>query len=199
MNKVTLYYESLKMLEQNINELSIDIDKLQGELAQLIVVRDNIAKRLRDAEYAEYSASALHDLEEEHKKESETPDCFLEMINEEDDYAALEAENQNNYDNSYERSSNPEYLIASTSYNAKETYIFEGNADGEIVSFNEYGGLAERWGDSNWEDHEAAIKCISGHEHYHAVSREGNHTLYKLTPPDEFTYFDGDESDRISY
>ena len=99
----------------------------------------------------------------------------------------------------YEKSSNPEYLIASTSYDVNETYIFEADADGNIISFDEYGGLAERWGDSNWEDHEAAIKTISGHNHYHAVSRKGNRTLYKLTPPDEFTHFDGDESDRISY
>lgn len=106
----------------------------------------------------------------------------------------------------YERSAIPDYIVASTSYDANETYIFEGNADGEIVSFNEYGGLAERWGDKNWEDQEAAVKSCMPHAYMKVnVVNNSNHTLFRLVDdkeihhPDEFTYFDGDESDKISY
>lgn len=121
--------------------------------------------------------------------ETRNEQWFLDMLNEPDS----EPEEY------YERSSNPEYIVASTSYDANETYLFEGDADGNILSFDEYGGLAERWGDKNWDDHDAALASINGHKYYHAIARKGNRTLYKLTPPDELTHFDGDESDRISY
>lgn len=202
MNDVTLYYESLKMLDKNINKLTTEVDKLQGELTQLIISRDIIEKRLRDAEHAEYSASALNNLEEEHKKESETQDWFLKMVNEEDDYAELEAEEQNKYDYSYEKAKYPEYIVASTSYMANETYVFEANADGEITSLDEYGGLAERWGDENWQNPDDAVRrCMV--DSYHLVkktdTRNGCHYLFRLIAPNELDYFDGDESDRISY
>jgi hypothetical protein len=113
---------------------------------------------------------------------------FLDMLNE----SELAPEEY------YERSAVPEYIIASTSYDADETYVFEANADGSILSFDEYGGLAERWGDHKWYDAEAAVKSCMPHT-YHLISVKGNHALFKLVEPDEYTHFDGDESDRISY
>lgn len=180
MSTLAILKRGLEMHQEQIQEAWMDAaTELPTEEAAKL-----FAKRYYDKTY-----NVVEDEDEGDGTIPQDEDWFIDMLNEPDS----EPEEY------YERSSNPEYLIASTSYNANETYIFEGNADGEIVSFNEYGGLAERWGDSNWEDHEAAIKTISGHNHYHAVSRKGNYTLYKLTPPDEFTHFDGDESDRISY
>lgn len=121
---------------------------------------------------------------------------FIDMLNEPDSAP----------EEYYERSSIPDYIVASTSYDANETYIFEADANGNIISFDEYGGLAERWGDSNWDNPEAAVQsCMS--QTYMKVNRvnKGNHILFRLVDdkeihhPDEFTYFDGDESDRISY
>jgi len=118
---------------------------------------------------------------------------FIDMVNE-------DAKSNAEYYRigSPERADVPEYIVASTSYDVRETYVFESNANGEIVSLDEYGGLAERWGDTNWYNAEAAVKACMPNT-YHAVSSKGNRVLFKLITPDEFTHFDGDESDRISY
>lgn len=121
---------------------------------------------------------------------------FIDMVNEPDSAP----------EEYYERSAVPEYIVASTSDMAGETYVFEADANGNILSYDEYGGLAERWGDHKWYDAEAAVKsCMS--QTYMKVNRvnKGNHILFRLVDdkeihqPNEFTYFDGDESDRISY
>lgn len=205
MNDVTLYYESLKMLDKNINKLTTEVDKLQGELTQLTISRDIIEVKLRDAEHAEYVASEMKDIEEKRKDDAlitEDEYWFLKMVNEEDDYAELEAEEQNKYDYSYEKADYPEYIIASTSYMANETYVFEANADGDITSLDEYGGLAERWGDENWQNPDDAVRrCMR--DSYHLVkktdTKNGSHYLFRLIAPNELDYFDGDESARISY
>jgi hypothetical protein len=118
---------------------------------------------------------------------------FIDMVNED---AKSDAEYYGN--DSRERADVPEYIVASTSYDARETYVFEATADGKIVTYDEYGGLAERWGDTNWYNPEAAVKSCMPNT-YHAVSSKGNSVLFKIVTPDECTYFDGDESDRISY
>mgnify|MGYP006982801402 CR=1 FL=1 len=118
---------------------------------------------------------------------------FIDMVNED---AKLNAEYYSI--GSPERADVPEYIIASISDDACETYVFEATADGKIVSYEEYGGLAERWGDLRWWDAEKAVKsCMKNN--YDLVSVKGNHVLFKLVKPDELTHFDGDESDRISY
>jgi hypothetical protein len=118
---------------------------------------------------------------------------FIDMVNED---AKSDAEYYGN--DSYERADVPEYIVASTSYDARETYVFEATADGKIITYDDYGGLAERWGDTNWYNPEAAVKSCMPNT-YHAVSSKGNSVLFKIVTPDECTYFDGDESDRISY
>lgn len=205
MNDVTLYYETLKMLDKNINKLTTEVDKLQGELTQLTISRDIIEVKLRDAEHAEYSASEMHDIEEQRKRDElidEDEHWFAKMVN---DQAELD-ELEEIHEACCQKSDIPEYIVASISEDAEETYVFEADANGNILSYDEYGGLAYRWGDANWRDIDAAVKsCMS--QTYMKVNRvnKGNHTLFRLVDdkeihqPDELTYWDGDESDRISY
>jgi len=120
---------------------------------------------------------------------------FVNMLNEE---AESNDGDNSEYRQYRELPDVPEYIIASISDDACETYVFEATADGKIVSYEEYGGLAERWGDLKWWDAEAAVKSCMPNT-YHAISVKGNHVLFKLVTPDEYTHFDGDESDRISY
>lgn len=39
----------------------------------------------------------------------------------------------------------PEYVVVSTSHHMKETYVFGSDENGNITSFSEITGLAERW------------------------------------------------------
>ena len=83
------------------------------------------------------------------------------------------------------RPANPEYIIASTSYRLNETVLFWSNENGDIVSPNDYGGLAERWGSDNWESHNDAVNSVFGVPNYRLVwerrlSLDGpHHALYK--------------------
>jgi hypothetical protein len=120
-------------------------------------------------------------------------DWFIDMVNED-----AHPDDDSEYRQYRERADVPEYIIASISLDAYETYVFEATADGNIVTFDEYGGLAARWGDARWWDAEAAVKSCMRNS-YDLVSVKGNHYLFKLVKPDELTHFDGDESDRISY
>lgn len=71
------------------------------------------------------------------------------------------------------RSSDPEYIIASTSFapGFEETYIFECDKDGAIWDFAEYGGLAKRWENENWKDHYAAVESVFGKDKYRYEKR----------------------------
>lgn len=55
-----------------------------------------------------------------------------------------------------------EYVVVSTSYRTNETYVFPGNSDGEITSFSDLGGLAERWGHENWESAADTMEYVFG-------------------------------------
>jgi len=84
----------------------------------------------------------------------------------------------------------PDYVIASTSFSAKETYVFEATENGEFVE-NEYGGIgelagiAERWGDENWTSAKLAVEKLNTESHrYVRVSikhpdKNLIHVLYK--------------------
>ena len=56
----------------------------------------------------------------------------------------------------------PEYIVVSTSFELKETYVFEGNEQGEIVHWGEIVGTAERFGDKKWQSHEYAVSQMEG-------------------------------------
>lgn len=94
------------------------------------------------------------------------------------------------------RSSDPEYIIASTSYRMEETYIFESDSNGKILDMGEYGGLAKRWDNDNWEDHQAAVLAAMGDIPYRfereiqTGTEDVRHFLYsKINPAD---YWDGE-------
>lgn len=190
MNEITIYYKTLEMLDKDINIL-------KGELEQLTITRNGIEKKLRDAEHAEYVASIVHDVEEDRKNdEFVTEEEYLmdKMIKEQEELDMLEDAHQELLDME-ERTESPEFIIASISEQAEETLVFEATSNGDIKSFNDYGGLARRWGNSDWRNVELAVKS-SMKDTYMKVSCNGNHTLFKLVTaeeaPDEFTYWDGD-------
>lgn len=118
---------------------------------------------------------------------AEAADWFIKMVNE-------DADN----DVHHERPNVPEYIVASTSYDACETLVFHATSEGGIVSYDDYGGIAARWDDADWDNAELAVKSCMPHT-YQAISRKGNHVLFKLVTPDELTHWDKDESDKISY
>lgn len=105
-------------------------------------------------------------------------------------------------------SDNPEYIVASTSSRAEETYVFESNHDGERVSSSEYGGIALRYGHKNWTDKTLAVQTCFPGKYYRLVRSwdwmdneyPGSTALYKREEaPNELTYWDGDDTDRIQY
>jgi len=93
------------------------------------------------------------------------------------------------------RSSSPEYIIASTSFRTEETYVFEGDRDGKILDYGEYGGIAKRWGVEDWTNHELAVReAFDVPYRFERKIETGMndvlHFLYsKVTPAD---YWDGE-------
>jgi hypothetical protein len=83
------------------------------------------------------------------------------------------------------RSLDPEYIIASVSYKMEETYIFEANAEGEILDWGEYGGIAKRFGDLDWTNYYRAVDNTFDEDKYRFDKRieSGNsgviHMLFK--------------------
>lgn len=99
------------------------------------------------------------------------------------------------------RSNQPDYLVVSTSYAEEETYVFEGDSDGNILSLDNYGGIAKRYGDDNWQDPDAAIADCFPESIYTMICQWDNgygiQYLYGLERPDAHAERDLDESDRI--
>jgi hypothetical protein len=82
------------------------------------------------------------------------------------------------------RPANPDYIIASTSYRLNETVLFWSNENGDIVSPNDYGGLAERWNNTNWKSHQDAVNSVFGSSYELVWERRlsldsPHHALYK--------------------
>jgi len=69
------------------------------------------------------------------------------------------------------RSPNPQYIVVSTVYKVEETYVFEANENGEITNLSEYGGIALRFGDVDWTDHNLAVKQTFGEGKYQFIER----------------------------
>jgi hypothetical protein len=85
-----------------------------------------------------------------------------------------------------DRSDDPEYIIASTSYKMEETYIFEANENGKILNYGEYGGLCQRHGAKNWNNRNLTVETIFPGKYklfkdFGAIDNEANvfHSLYK--------------------
>lgn len=134
-----------------------------------------------------------------------------EQLEQEFQIDRLDLENEEYYyNNGYMPmpSDNPEYIVASTSSRAEETYVFEANHDGERISSSEYGGIALRYGHKNWMDRTLAVQTCFPGKYYKLVRSwdwiddkyPGSTALYKREEaPDELTYWDGDDTDRIQY
>lgn len=57
----------------------------------------------------------------------------------------------------------PEYIIASTVRHLEETLVFEADKDGNIISTDDYGGIAARWIDNvDWTDGDLAVVGLFG-------------------------------------
>ena len=84
----------------------------------------------------------------------------------------------------YVISSNPEYIIASTSRALEETLIFEANADGQIIA-GDYGGISCRYNpELDWTDNDVAVERIFGKGVFEKISdiiptENGYHIHYK--------------------
>lgn len=72
------------------------------------------------------------------------------------------------------------YVVASTSYEAEETFVFPANEDGTITSFNEITGIAKRWGNENWMKPAVAMAALPNHEFVKQIA--DNRVLYKYKP-----------------
>ena len=99
-------------------------------------------------------------------------------------------------------SKRPKQVIVSTNVLAEETFVFECDKY-SIISYDEYGGLALRWGNENWRDPEAAVESCFPNDIYVCIESwdvdMGYQFLFELREPDELTYWDGDETDKIMY
>lgn len=69
------------------------------------------------------------------------------------------------------------YVVASTSYDMRETFVFPSNEDGAITSFSEIAAIAERFGDEHWNDHGLVMQQLPGYELVKQIAF--NRTLYK--------------------
>jgi hypothetical protein len=84
----------------------------------------------------------------------------------------------------YVISSNPEYIIASTSRALEETLIYEANADGQIIA-GDYGGISCRYNpELDWTDNDVAVERIFGKGVFEKISdiiptENGYHVHYK--------------------
>jgi hypothetical protein len=71
----------------------------------------------------------------------------------------------------------PEYVVASTSFEMKETYVFPSNEDGVITDFNEIAAIAERYGDENWSNPSVVMQKLPDYELVKPIAI--NRVLYK--------------------
>jgi hypothetical protein len=121
-------------------------------------------------EHAGYLENQINNYYEQYAEEQQLQlDEEMKMLDElhnsgEDLYGQEEQQEQEDYpfDLSNNRSDNPEYIIASTSYKEdfEETYLFEANWKGEILNYSEYGGRANRFGHKDWNIRVLAVESV---------------------------------------
>lgn len=114
-------------------------------------------------EHSAYLENQMNEYYEQYAGQyDENQACELdeEMKMLEDLYGQDEPEEDYPFDITNNRSDDPEYIIASTSYKMEETYIFEANEKGEILNYGEYGGLCKRHGDKSWSYRDYAVDVI---------------------------------------
>ena len=69
------------------------------------------------------------------------------------------------------------YVVASTSYERRETYVFPSNEDGAITSFSHIAEIAERFGNEDWSNPSVVMQQLPGYELVKQIAF--NRTLYK--------------------
>ena len=100
------------------------------------------------------------------------------MMQEVEDSISLEYQEEEYDEEYYAPYQYPEYVIASTSDDMEETYVFPSNEAGVITDFNELASIAKRFGDEHWSDHDLVMQQLPG---YQLVKQTAlNRTLYKL-------------------
>jgi hypothetical protein len=97
------------------------------------------------------------------------------MMQEVEDSISLEYQKEE-YDEEYYLPDTT-YVVASTSYDMRETYVFPSNEDGAITVFSEIAAIAERFGDEHWNDHGLVMQQLPGYELVKQIAF--NRTLYK--------------------
>lgn len=55
----------------------------------------------------------------------------------------------------------PEYVVASTLFDERETYVFHADANGDILDFTELARIAYRFGDFDWNNHKKVVCEVS--------------------------------------
>ena len=163
----------VNMFDTAILKCRQEIAVLEGKIDSLEICRMEFKQKLSDAEDDEQ-------LEQEFQTDRQN-------LENEEYY----------YENGYMPmpSDNPEYIVASTSSRAEETYVFEANHDGERISSSEYGGIALRTGYKNWTDKGLAVgTCFPG-KYYKLVNICRKHGID--IPIVEFTVEDIVRSDIV--
>jgi hypothetical protein len=124
--------------------------------------------------YEQYAEEQSRLLDEEEKM---LEDLYGQDVPEEYDYP---------FDLGSQRSEDPEYIIASTSYTMEETYVFEANEKGKITNFSEYGGLCDRYNDVSWMNRDFTVEKVfpGKYERVEDLGQIGDdsnvfHSLYK--------------------
>lgn len=138
-------------------------------------------------EHAPYLENQINEYYQEQYAEGKARELDEEMKMLEDLYGQDEPEDYDYpFDITNNRSDDPEYIIASTSYKMEETYIFEANDKGEILNYGEYGGLCKRHDDKSWSYRDYAVDVIfpGKYERVKDLGETGHrsdvfHSLYK--------------------
>jgi len=97
------------------------------------------------------------------------------MMQEVEDSISLEYQEEE-YDEEYYLPDTT-YVVASTSYDMRETYVFPSNEDGAITSFSEIAAIAERYGDEDWDNPSVVMQQLPGYELVKQIAF--NRALYK--------------------
>jgi hypothetical protein len=69
------------------------------------------------------------------------------------------------------------YVVASTSYDMRETFVFPSNEDGAITAFSEIAAIAERFGNEDWSNPSVVMQQLPGYELVKQIAF--NRILYK--------------------
>lgn len=167
-----------KLIEQNVITLDQVLEFAQQYMDAMNAFDD---ERLQQSSW-ECSEGTLHNYDDVCECEAHRDEFEKEMYEE---YVKEMNARLDDEEDLIVRSNNPEYLLASTWWEQKETLVFSSNQNGDIVSLDDYGGIAERWGCRNWDSHHDVVNSLFGVPSYKLVwerktpDGKKHHALYK--------------------